>query len=49
MKIIYVDDDGQYVTIKCEKIEPAHLSLGKLIVDEGEKVIDLRDVERIVD
>lgn len=48
MKIICVDDDGKVITIKCRKIEPATLAVGKIIIDEDD-VIDLRDVIRIVE
>lgn len=47
MKIVCVDDEGRTVIIKCRKIEPATLSVGKIIVDEDE-LIDLRDVIAIV-
>ena len=47
MKIVLINDDGKLETKTCQKIEPATLSTGKIIVDEDE-VIDLRDVLRIV-
>ena len=48
MKIVCVDDEGRTIIIKCRKIEPATLSPGKIIVDEGD-VIDLRNVVKIVE
>ena len=49
MKIVLIDDEGNVTSIKCRKIEPATLREGKIIVDEGEHVIDLRDVMKIVE
>lgn len=49
MKIIMVNDDGNVEKIKCRKIEPATLSPGKIIVDEGEYVIDMRNIIKIVE
>ena len=49
MKIVCVDDNGKVETIKCRKIEPATLSPGKIIVDEGESIIDMRNVIKIVE
>ena len=48
MKILVVNDDGTTTIVKCRKIEPATLSVGKIIVDEDE-VIDLRNVIKIVE
>lgn len=48
MKII-INDDGQREVIRCRKIEPSNLSRGLLIIDEGERVIKLTDVQAIVD
>jgi len=49
MKIVCVNDDGKTEVIKCRKIEPATLSPGKIIVDEGERIVDIRDVIKIVE
>ena len=48
MKIVIVNDEGKTEIRSCRKIEPATLSVGKIIVDEDE-VIDLRDVIKIVE
>ncbi len=48
MKIIYVNEEGKTVTIKCRKIEPATLSPWNIIVDEDD-VIDMRYVIKIVE
>ena len=48
MKIMLVNDEGKVEYRSCRKIEPATLSVGKIIVDEDE-VIDLRDVIKIVE
>lgn len=47
MKIVIVNDEGKTEVRSCRKIEPATLSVGKIIVDEDE-VIDLRNVIKIV-
>lgn len=50
MKIITVNSQGQMETINCSKIEPAILSKkSRIIIDEGERVIDLLDVIKIVE
>lgn len=50
MKIITVDRNGQKEVITCSKIEPAVLSKkSRIIIDEGERVIDLMDVIKIVE
>lgn len=50
MKIIIVNDAGKVETIKCKKIEPATLSRDtRIIVDEGEHVINLADIIVITD
>lgn len=50
MKIITVNSQGQMETINCSKIEPATLSKkSRIIIDEGERVIDLLDVIKIVE
>jgi len=49
MKIVYVNDEGNGAVITCRKIEPATLSPGNIIVDEGEMILDMRDVIKIID
>lgn len=50
MKIVYVNIEGKTAVITCQKIEPATLrSPGSIIVDEGEMVLDMRDVIKIID
>jgi len=50
MKIITVDEHGKKEIIQCSKIEPAILSKKcRIIIDEGERVIDLMDVIKIVE
>ena len=48
MKCVLVNDEGNVEVINCKKIEPATLSPGKIIIDEGDSVIDIRDVLKIV-
>lgn len=50
MKIITVNDRGEKEIIQCSKIEPATLSKkSRIIVDDGERVIDIIDVIKIVE
>lgn len=50
MKIITVNSQGQKEIITCSKIEPATLSKkSRIIIDDGERVIDLMDVIKIVE
>ena len=49
VKIVCVNDDGKTEIVKCRKIEPATLSPGNIIVDEGEMILNVRDVIKIVD
>lgn len=48
MKIVLVNNEGKTEVRSCRKIEPATLSVGKIIVDEDD-VIDLRDIIKIVE
>ena len=47
MKIVCVNDEGKVTIVECNKIEPATLAPGKIIVDEDE-VIDLQNIIKIV-
>ena len=49
MTIVCVDDNGKVEKIKCWKIEPATLSPGRIIVNEGESIIDICNVTAIVE
>jgi len=49
MKIILVNDKGEVEIVKCRKIERSHLNQRNLIIDEGERIIDISDVDRIVE
>lgn len=48
MKIVFVNEVGHTVTLRCRKIEPATLAPGRIIVDEDE-TIDLRNVIKITE
>ena len=48
MKIIVIDDEGNVETIECRKIEFSVRKFGKLIVDDGDYVIDAQDVMKVV-
>ena len=57
MKIIIINDEGKREVIRCRKIEPATMAINpetlkhepRLVIDEGERVINLFDVTTIID
>ena len=57
MKVIIINDAGDVEKIRCRKIEPATMAINpealkrqpRLILDEGERVVNLYDVVAIVD
>lgn len=57
MKVIICNDAGDIEKIRCRKIEPATAAINpetlkrepRLVIDEGERVVNLLDVISIVD
>ena len=49
MKVYIINDNGEREVIRCSKVEPSSLSRGRVIIDEGDRVINLDDIVAITD